>query len=159
MGRTWREAAVMALVVAVVGTVANLLPGRHMSWWGQGQQPPQAGKDFLFLDVDSAHSMWESLPDIVFVDSRSEAEFTTLHLPGALRLELSFLSDMLSRDIQERLTQAHAVIIYGPATETDIEQLLAQSLRQRLPGLAVPYILLGGMEAWTAAGFPVEGQP
>lgn len=159
MGRTWREALLIAVVVAVMGTVANLLPGRHISWWGQGEQPPQQGKDFLFIDVDSAHSMWENLPDIVFVDSRSEAEFAASHLPGALRLELSSLSDMLSSDVQQRLIQAHTLIIYGAASETDIEQLLAQSLRQRLPALAIPYILLGGMEAWMAADFPLENQP
>jgi rhodanese-related sulfurtransferase len=154
-----KEAALLLLAVLVLGTLANLHPRRHIAWWGHGQQPPQAGQDFQLLDVDSAHAFWESLPNVVFVDTRSEREYLQGHVPGAVRLELPALGDMLSADLRQRLLEASAVILYGSSQETDIEQLLAQALRQSLPGLSMPYVLIGGFQAWEAAGFSLEGQP
>ncbi|MGC8916273.1 MAG: rhodanese-like domain-containing protein [Thermoanaerobaculum sp.] len=159
MGRIWREAAILLAVVVVFGTVANLLPHRHMAWWGQGQEPPQAGRDFQLLDADSAYVMGESLPRTVFVDTRTAAEFNAGHIPGALRLELPSLQEMLTPELRSALAAAQAVIIYGGSAETDIEQLLAQALRRELPALPVPYVLAGGIAAWQAAGFPLEAQP
>lgn len=140
----------------VAGTVANLLPNRRIAWWGHGQEPPRAGQDFQLLDVDSAHIMWESLPGVLFVDTRTEAEFEAGHLPGAVRLELPSLREMLTPQLQEKLSQAQAVVIYGSSEETDVEQLLAQALRRELPGLPIPYVLAGGFAHWEAAGFPLE---
>lgn len=145
--------------MVVVGTVANLLPSRHMAWWGHGQEPPRAGQDFQLLDVDSAHVMWESLPGVVFVDTRTEAEFRAGHFPGAVRLELPSLPQMLTPQLREKLTQAQVVILYGNSVDSDIEQLLAQALRRQLPGLPVPYVLTGGFALWEAAGFPLEEGP
>lgn len=159
MRRVLREALFVFAAVVVVGTVANLLPGRHIAWWGRGQEPPRAGQDFQLLDVDSAHVMWESLPGVVFVDTRTEAEYSAGHVPGAIRLELPSLREMLSSEVREKISRAQAVIIYGGSSETDIEQLLAQALRRELPSLPVPYVLAGGITVWEAAGFPLEAQP
>lgn len=156
MRRVLLEAALILAAVAVVGTVANLLPARRIAWWGQGQEPPRAGQDFQLLDVDSAHVMWESLPAVLFVDTRTPAEFQAGHLPGAVRLELTSLHEMLTPELREKLSQAQAVILYGSSAEADIEQLLAQALRRELPSLPVPYVLTGGFPLWQAAGFPVE---
>lgn len=156
MRRAFWEAGLILGAVAVIGTVANLLPSRHIAWWGHGQEPPRAGQDFQLLDVDSVHVMWESLPGVLFVDTRTEPEFQAGHLPGAVRLELPSIKEMLTPQLQQRLAQAQAVIIYGGSGETDIEQLLAQALRRELPSLSVPYVLTGGFPLWQAAGFPVE---
>ncbi len=156
MKRALWEASLILGLVLLVGTAANLLPNRHMAWWGRGLEPPRAGKDFQLLDVDSAHVLWESLPGVLFVDTRTETEFQAGHLPGAVRLELPSLREMLTLELREKLAQAQAVIIYGGSEETDIEQLLAQTLRHELPSLPVPYVLTGGFALWEAAGFPVE---
>lgn len=159
MRQVWREAAIVLAVVLVFGTVANLLPRRHIAWWGQGQEPPRAGQDFQLLDADSAYAMWESLPGTVFVDTRTPTEYNAGHIPGARRLELPSLREMLTPELRGGLTAAQAVIIYGGSSETDIEQLLAQALRRELPSLPVPYVLAGGIASWQAAGFPLEAQP
>lgn len=159
MRATVREAAWILAAVLVVGTAANLFPRRHIAWWGQGQEPPRPGQDFQVLDVDSAHVLWESLPGVLFVDTRTREEYERGHLPGAVRLELPSLNDMLSQELREALLAAQAVVIYGSSADTDIEQLLAQALRRQLPSLPVPYVLAGGFQVWESAGFPVEAQP
>ncbi len=158
MRQTVWQATIILLLVLVVGTLTNLHPRRHLAWWGQGQEPPRAGQDFQLLDVDSAHAILESLPRVVFLDTRSQEEYGAGHVPGAVRLELPSLHDMLSADLRLKLTEAPAVVIYGSSAETDIEQLLAQALRRELPGMPMPYVLMGGLPAWKAAGFLLEGQ-
>lgn len=156
MRRVVLESAVVLLLVLVLGTVSNLLPSRHLPWWGRGQEPPRAGQDFQLLDVDSAYALWESLPGTVFIDTRTAQEYDAGHVPQALRLELPSLDDMLDSTVRERLASAPAVVIYGSSEETDIEQLLAQALRQRIPEMPLPYVLMGGFPHWEAADFTVE---
>lgn len=159
MRRVVWESAVVLFLMLVLGTASNLLPSRHLAWWGRGQEPPRAGQDFQLLDVDSAHALWESLPGTVFVDTRTQQEYAAGHVPQALRLELPSLDHMLDNATRQRLGGAAAVVIYGSSEETDIEQLLAQALRQRIPEMPLPYVLLGGFAHWQGAGFPTEQGP
>ncbi|MDW7967608.1 MAG: rhodanese-like domain-containing protein [Thermoanaerobaculum sp.] len=159
MVRWMKEAAVLLAAVLVLGTLANLLPARHIAWWGKGLEPPRLGQDFQRLDVDSAHLMWESLPQVVFVDTRTAAEYAAGHIPGALRLELPSLASMLTPHLREQLTKAHVIVLYGSSLEGDEEQLLAQALRREIPALPMPYVLVGGFPMWQAAGYPTEVQP
>ena len=153
MRRLLRDASIYLAAVLVLGTSANLIPRRHLAWWGKGQEPPQAGADFTFVDPGSADTERTSLPRAVFLDTRSAAEFSEGHIPGAVRLSYTDLDLQWTPAFQARLRAADAVVIYGASEETDVEQLAAQELHQR--GLPPPQVLAGGFPAWQAAGLPI----
>ena len=148
------DAALFLAATLVLGTLANLIPGRHMAWWGKGHEPPAEGTDFLLIDPSSAELLRQSLPDIVFLDDRSAAEYDAGHVPGAVRVNYTNLAASLTPSLQARLRTASVIIVYGSAEETDVEQLLAQELRHR--GLAPPQVMMDGFPGWQAAGLPVE---
>jgi rhodanese-related sulfurtransferase len=149
-----RDAALVLAAVLLLGTVSNLVPGRHLAWWGAGHEPPAAGKDYKLVDPGSADSIRTTLPKVVFLDTRSAGEFAAGHVPGAQPVSYTDLRTQLTADRVARLRAADAVIVYGESEETDIEQLLAQELHER--GLAPAYVLLGGYPAWEGAGLPTE---
>ena len=150
-----RDTLLLVVATLVLGTAANLLPGRHLAWWGKGYEPPRAGVDFNFLDPGSADAMRTSLPGVVFLDTRSATEFGAGHVPGAEEIAYTDLQAQLTPERLGRLRSAGAVIVYGASDEIDVEQLLAQELGRR--GLAPPYVLIGGFLGWQGSGLPVDG--
>ncbi len=151
-----RDTALFLVATLVLGTAANVLPGRRLAWWGKGQQPPREGLDFTFIDPGSAGALLASLPHVVFLDTRSSAQFWLAHVPGAQEVSYTDMDATLTpRRIQE-LRTADAVVIYGASDETDVEQLVAQELHRR--GLPPPYVLAGGFGAWQGSGLPEEGR-
>ncbi len=149
-----RDMALYLGVALVLGAAANLVPDRHLAWWGQGITPPQEGVDFQWLDPASAEALRQALTGVVFVDARSAEAYASGHVPGALRLGYTDLSRDLTPEIEARLRGADAVILYGDTVEADPEQLMAQELTRM--GLPPPYILIGGFDGWTMAGAPVS---
>lgn len=150
-----RDAGVILVAVLALGTVANLVPARHLAWWGQGHQPPQAGVDFQLIDAGSADSLRASLHKVVFLDDRSAAEYSAGHIPGAEPVSYTDIRGQLTPARVAELRASDAVVVYGASEETDVEQLLAQELRRR--GLPPPYVLLGGFASWQGAALPVGG--
>lgn len=149
-----RDTVLYLIAALVLGTAANLLPNRHLAWWGKGQEPPKEGVDFELLDPVQADALRASLPDVVFLDTRSAAEAATGKVPGASLLSYTDLRHQLTADLLSKLGKADAVVVYGSSDETDVEQLLAQELRRH--GLAPPYVMAGGFSAWAASGLEVE---
>jgi rhodanese-related sulfurtransferase len=149
-----RDTLLLVVATLVLGTAANLVPGRHLTWWGKGYEPPRAGVDFNLLDPGSADTMRSSLPGVVLLDTRSAAEFAAGHVPGAQPISYTDVQAELTPERIQQLRSASAVIVYGASDETDVEQLLAQELRRR--GLAPPYVLLGGFLGWQGSGLPVD---
>ena len=150
-----RDAALILIAALVLGTAANLVPGRRLAWWGKGSEPPKAGADFQFIDAASADAVRTSLPHVVVLDTRSAAEFAASHVPGARRINYTNLQSQLTPAVIAQLRAADAVLVYGDGDETDVEQLLAQELHRR--GVGRPYVLMGGFMAWQGGGLPIEG--
>ncbi len=153
--RLLRDAAVILAATLLVGTAANLIPGRRLPWWGQGRVAPTQGTDFNLIDPIAAEMLRSALPGVLVLDTRSEAEMATGHIPGAESFPYQDAGTLLTTEALARLGKADAVILVGASEESDIEQLLAQELRLR--GLAPPHIVLGGMPAWQASGLPLDG--
>jgi rhodanese-related sulfurtransferase len=151
-----RDAALYLGAVAVLGTAANFVPARHMAWWGKGKQPPAEGVDFTFIDPLSAATLRASLPHVVFLDTRSAAQYARDHVPDAVPIAYTDLDHSLTPQLLARLRTADMVIVYGDSAETDVEQLVAQELRLR--GLSPPMVLIGGFAAWRASGPTESGE-
>jgi rhodanese-related sulfurtransferase len=150
-----RDVAIYLVAAVALGTAANFVPSRHLPFWGQGQLPPTEGTDFQWLDVSSAEALSTSLPNVIFLDSRGPEASSVARVPGARQLLLTEIGDALTPELESDLRNADAVIIYGETEDADVEQLLGQALRSR--GLAPPFILIGGFQAWDQAGLPVDG--
>ena len=153
-GKVLVEMALLLVATLVLGTAANLVPSRRLAWWGAGQQPPQVGVDFQWMDVLSADEVRQALPAAVFLDTRGAGAYGESRIPGALHLAYTELRQALPAGLEERLRGADLILLYGDTADADIEQLTAQELRRL--GLPPPYILAGGLPAWRAAGLPVE---
>jgi rhodanese-related sulfurtransferase len=151
----FRDAALLLIVALVLGTGANLVPARHLTWWGKGHEPPRAGTDFNLIDPGSADAMRTSLPGVAFLDTRSPGEYVAGRVPGAQPIAYTELPAQLTPQRLQQLRTADAVIVYGAGDETDVEQLLAQELRRR--GLPPAYVLAGGFAGWRQSGLPMEG--
>jgi len=149
-----RDMALLLAATLLLGTAANLIPGRRLAWWGAGQQPPQVGVDFQWMDVHSASDVQQALPAVVFLDTRGPGAYAEARIPGAIHLSYTDLGRGLPGDVEEVLRRADLILLYGDTADADIEQLTAQELRRR--GLAPPFILVGGLPAWRAAGLPIE---
>jgi rhodanese-related sulfurtransferase len=154
--RLLRDVLLYLVAALVLGTAANLVPGRQLPWWGQGLQPPTAGIDFQWIDAFAADALRSALPDTVFVDTRTVEQYATRRVPGAVSLSYTDLDRDLTPALDARLRDAGAVVVYGASQETDVEQLLAQELRRR--GLAPPHVLVSGFDAWQLSGLPTEGE-
>jgi rhodanese-related sulfurtransferase len=150
-----RDVLLYLVAALVLGAAANLVPARHLAWWGRGLQPPTVGVDFQWIDAFAADALRSALPDTVFVDTRTPEQHARLRVPGAVPLTYTDLADEFTPELESRLRGASAVVIYGASQETDIEQLLAQELRRR--GLAPPHVLVSGFDAWEASGLETEG--
>ncbi len=153
-GHLIRDMAVLLAATLVLGTATNLIPGRRLAWLGAGQQPPQAGVDFQWMDALSANEIRQALPAAIFIDTRGPGTYGEGRIPGAIHLSYTELGQALPAGLEEDMRRADLVLLYGDTEDADLEQLMAQELRRR--GLAPPYILAGGMPAWQAAGLPVE---
>jgi rhodanese-related sulfurtransferase len=151
-----RDALLYLIAALVLGAGANLVPARHLAWWGQGLQPPTVGVDFQWIDAFAADALRSALPDTVFVDTRTPEQHAQRRVPGAVQLSYTDLAHELTPELESRLRGANAVVVYGASQETDVEQLLAQELHRR--GLAPPHVLVSGFDAWELSGLKTEGE-
>jgi rhodanese-related sulfurtransferase len=155
MSKLVRDAALYLAAVVVLGTAANFVPQRHLEWWGKLREPPREGVDFTLIDPGSADAERTSLPGVLFLDTRTAAEFAAGHVPGARRISYTDLARQWTPQFAATLRGANVLVVYGASDETDLEQLLAQELRHR--GVPPPQVLMGGFGAWKQGAFPVEG--
>ena len=88
-------------------------------------------------------------PAFTLIDVRSRDAFNTSHITGAV----SFPLNELVEKALSNLELVRDIYVYG---STDEETATAASLLSEA-GYENVAELLGGLEAWKAAGFPVEG--
>jgi rhodanese-related sulfurtransferase len=150
-----RDALLILGLTLLLGTGANLVPSRHLAWWGQGQKPPEINVDFRFVDAFTADTLRTSLPHVVILDTREPDRFAAGHIPGARRISYGDLGKQLTPALLEELRRADSVLLCGDEDEGDVEQLLAQELRRR--GVQTSNVVVGGFPAWQQGGLPVEG--
>ncbi len=123
--------------------LAGVLVGGFPAW-------TKAGKEFATIPTCSVHQLKESLKteSPFLLDVRDIKNWRALgHIPGAHHIYVGELPDHL-REIPNN----KPVVVY---CDTGFKGSLAASILARTKYRAVTNVL-GGMAAWTAAGFPVE---
>jgi len=112
-------------------------------------QPTQLTDEHLWMSVEAFRSERESDKGVVLLDVRGARawEATDVAIPGALRAYPELRID--PRWPKDRLILA---LCNGSGQATSA--LVARHLRER--GFREAYALIGGIEAWQSAGFPVE---
>jgi rhodanese-related sulfurtransferase len=112
-------------------------------------QPAQSSDEQLWMNVETFRSARESEGDVILLDVRGARAWDvgSVAIPGALRAYPELRID--PRWPKDRLILA-VCSDSGEATSV----LVARHLRER--GFRAAYALIGGVEAWRSAGFPVE---
>ena len=91
---------------------------------------------------------WLDTNEAVLIDVREPAEYTAEHIDGSQLIPLSKLNNALLPKLTGQKLVLHCR--KGGRGQTACEKLALQ-----LPGVEI-YNLAGGMEAWVAAGLPVQ---
>lgn len=90
-----------------------------------------------------------TLPDTVILDVRTPAEFAAGHLAGATNI------DVEAADFSDRISGLDKAKHYAVYCRSANRSQVALNIMQGA-GFTSAYHLGGGIQAWTAAGYPVE---
>jgi rhodanese-related sulfurtransferase len=86
----------------------------------------------------------------LILDVRSEAEWKAAHIPDSALISLPYLADW-SREVPRR---REVILVCA-----DAEQCAQAFAILRAAGVPALSQMTGGIEAWKAAGYPVESEP
>ena len=123
-------------VVAVLAIVAILLIGRK----------PAAEKSLNEISISQAYEKYQK--GVFFLDVRTQAEWDSYHIPNTTLIPLDQLGARMSEVPQDR--EIVVVCRSGNRSKTG-RDLLRQADYDQVTSMT------GGVNAWQAAGYPVEG--
>jgi rhodanese-related sulfurtransferase len=101
------------------------------------------------LDAAAVQALMATNPDVLLVDVRTSGEYGTAHVPGSVNLPLDQVDAHLRRIVTDAGGSLVLVCQAGGRASQAHERLTAA-------GLTDVAVLEGGMNAWVAAGGPVE---
>ncbi len=137
--------APQALPTAPAGT-GGQEPAAPVAEAGHGELPDNVALESVSV-TDAAERL--DAGTALFVDMRESVEFTAGHIPGALGLFSAELQSSLTG-----LTEESIIIAYSDASRPDAGRRGAAILIQL--GYERVYLLDGGLDAWKAAGLPLN---
>ena len=129
-----REFALLALVVAT-GATYSLFSGLAPAPWST---PELAPGEIRLADALPLDPLW--------IDARSEAEFASAHIPGAIRMDEGDWDGGLLR-LMQVWTPGRTIVVYCASLDCGTSKRIAEALDQALGGVEI-YSLHGGWEAW-----------
>jgi rhodanese-related sulfurtransferase len=105
------------------------------------------------IDVATARALMANNPDILIVDVRTPGEFETAHIAGSINLPLDQVDAHLERIVRDAGGRILLMCQSGNRATQACRKLVNA-------GLSSASVIEGGMNAWIAAGGPVErGRP
>jgi hydroxyacylglutathione hydrolase len=137
------DTAVRYLVRAGYDQVEGYLYGGTENWYNKGYPVEQ----LPLLSVDKLYEKLSNGDDIFVLDVREEDEWDEGHIEGAIRIYVGHLEERLD----EIPSDKEIVVICTVGHRAG----LASSILLRA-GFEGVYNVLGGYDAWTAAGYPVK---
>ena len=146
----WRQALVLAAITLVLGVGSWLVRPDRL--------PLRADAEFYTLDLPAPLvAVATALPlhedgSHVFVDTRPDADLDSA-VAGAFIVRAAHFDDDLA-EAADFLYPEDPVIVYGEDSPVPVGDVAALLLAR---GFEDVRILQGGLEAWRAAGGPLEG--
>lgn len=101
-------------------------------------------------EITAAEAAAKREASALILDVRSEAEWKAAHIPGSALISLPHLADW-SREVPRR---REVILVCANA-----EQCAEAFAILRAAGVPALSRMTGGLEAWQAAGYPVESEP
>lgn len=101
------------------------------------------------LDASAVRSLMQANPDVLLVDVRTSGEYETAHITGSINLPLDQVDAHLRRIVNDAGGRLVLVCQSGNRATQAHQKLTAA-------GLTDVVVLTGGMNAWAAAGGPVQ---
>lgn len=151
MRRTFQRAAWILLASASLGFLLNAIspPPRRIPWV-RPPKPALTANDQVTLD--KARALWET-GGAIFLDARSEKDYRSGHIPGALNLPAMTFGASVGK-IRPKLDAEMKLVLYCDGEHCDSSRQLKDNLRAI--GLTNSVILASGWTLWREARLPVR---
>ncbi|MGD8604885.1 MAG: rhodanese-like domain-containing protein [Anaerolineales bacterium] len=134
-------ASVLLLIIFIVGLRSGLSPGATLN-----ENVPFGDVERVTLNQAYVAFLQE---EAVFVDVRPMSDYDSGHIPQAISIPLTSLETRYSR-----LDSGAWAIVYGEAADESDSAAAAEFLLEQ--GFQRVSVVFGGIEAWVAAGHPVD---
>lgn len=158
----FKQMAVLLTTAIILAFGINAVSPRGIPWVGQwdesqgavtaDQTALQLTLDFEIPDAATALAL-HATGKVVFVDSRSAADYRLGHIPGAVSLPLGEFEGHIAA-FQARYEPSYPVVTYCSGRRCQDSHILAQRLFDA--GYESVSVFIDGYPGWTAEGYPIE---
>ncbi|MGB0748886.1 MAG: rhodanese-like domain-containing protein [Magnetospiraceae bacterium] len=104
-----------------------------------------------YIDTTTFKEAMRQGGDVLVIDVRTEREFATGHVPGALNLPVGDIKNRL-KELGEQLEGHKEIPVYLVCRTDNRATSAARTLKKA--GFSDIKVLSGGMGAWNRAGYP-----
>ena len=135
--KPWLQVFAIALVAIFPALVSTFFHPKRPAWTREA-----LAKDEITLESAQA------IPNVVWIDARTSADFEREHIPGAFLLNEDEWNSLLGKFAVE-FQPDQTLVIYCDSLECNASRKVAERLRKEL-GAEKIYLLKGGWESWKA---------
>ncbi len=133
-----QQLAILLALTLVLGTVAKAFHPKAPAW------KLTSADEFDPIRISFATIQEEHGGDVLWVDSRTPAEFAAGHVPEALHLSQAQWNDQLFTHLETLTTVNKPIVVYCDGKECALSKKVATELREL--GIAEVYYIQGGWE-------------
>ena len=152
----FRTVLLVLMGVAMGGAVNLLRPHGAIPWTYSWSTHMEVRARERGIEPVTAEQMREQIEsgEALVLDARSSAEFHAGAIPGAMSLPVAELDEAFP-GMEPFLFHGQPIILYCSGLACDDALLLGEFLLEQ--GYTRLFLFAGGVEAWQAAGYPLEG--
>lgn len=108
--------------------------------------------DMQTISIDTAYSLW-STHQAVFVDARTDSDFATGRIPGAINIPRGN-EDMYFGILRGSASYDDTIVVYCSSETCDDSFVVAEYLRRK--NYKAVNLYEGGIVKWQEKGYPLE---
>ncbi len=159
-----KQMAILLSTALILSLGVNALSPRGIPWRGQwdeakgvvtaDQATLQPTLDFEIPDAPTARRLHAG-GQVVFVDSRTEADYRAGHIPGAVSLPVGEFDRHIDA-FRARYDSGHPIVTYCSGRSCQDSHILAQRLFAA--GYENVSVFIDGYPGWSAEDYPIETQ-